>query len=172
MLHLLMPTDNPGQQHKTQKYSLREQFPDPGSLDASPCLCLPAAPQLQPPCPSWGCLSQESLFPKASRVSPSISAHICCPATLKPACGTFGGEVLPWLSSSKPRVTAHWISAGTWWTSLPMEHPSGTGGACPVQHLSCAKSTLWTTCWRDAAGRTGQGPTAPTLAQPQQRFKL
>ena len=37
---------------------------------------------------------------------------------------------------------AHWRSAGTWWPSLPMEHPSGTGGACPVQNLLCAKSTL------------------------------
>lgn len=35
---------------------------------------------------------------------------------------------------------AHWGSAGTWWPLLPVEHPSGTGGARPVQNLPCAKS--------------------------------
>lgn len=68
VLHLLMPTDNLGQWDKTQKYSLREQFPDPGRLGASPCPCLPAAH------PQAGALpAQAGAFPPRSVSSQRLS---------------------------------------------------------------------------------------------------
>lgn len=98
---------------------------------------------------------------------PSIPKNLCtcllpCHAQTCPWHIQRGGFAM----TAEPQVVAHWGSAGTWWPSLPMEHPSGTGGACPMENPPCRHMP------KGHCGDKGTGPCTPVLAQPQQHFRL
>lgn len=144
-----MPTDNPGQWDKTQKYQSREQLPDPGSLGVSPCC--PA--QLESSLPCLGLSLPKGLLSITehlrSRLLP-CHAQTCLWHVWR------GGFAM----TEEPQVVAHWGSAGTWWPLLPMEHPSCTGGACPAQNLPCEKTTP-PPCAKGMLWRWGDGDLHP-----------